>query len=73
VLSHYGSSLNPNTLVDYLSSPNATLRLALIPYVKNATMLTAREKLTQAYVLEKDPEIKKAYEQQIPTIGGSIR
>lgn len=72
VLNRYGNALNPNILVDYLSTANPDLRLALIPFAKNASLLSARTKLTQAYIQEKDPQIKAAYKREIPNIGGGL-
>lgn len=71
ILETLGDTINPALLVDLLRHPDKSVRLRIIPFVKNVSLATSWQQVIDAYVTEPDPEVKARYESEIPRIRGS--
>lgn len=71
ILDNLGDSINPALLVDLLKHPDKSVRLRIIPFVKDVPLASSWQKVVDAYLTESDTEVKARYESEIPRIRGS--
>lgn len=71
ILETLGDTINPALLVELLKHPDKSVRLQIIPFVKEVSLSSSRQQVVDAYLTESDPEVKAKYESEMPRIKGS--
>jgi hypothetical protein len=71
ILDTLGDTINPALLVDLLKHPDKSVRIQIVPFVKDVSLASTWQQVIDAYLTESDPEVKARYEREIPRIRGS--
>jgi hypothetical protein len=71
ILDTLGDTINPALLVDLLKHPDKSVRIQIVPFVKEVSLASSWQQVIDAYLTESDPEVKARYESEIPRIRGS--
>ncbi len=71
ILENVGDTINPALLVDLLKHPDKSVRLKIIPFVRDVSLSSTWQQVIDAYLTEEDPDVKARYESEIPRIRGS--
>jgi hypothetical protein len=71
ILENLGDIINPALLIDLLKHPDKSVRLQIIPFVKDVPLSSSWQQVVDAYLTESDLEVKARYESEMPRIRGS--
>jgi hypothetical protein len=57
--------MHPDMLIHLLDRPEASIRRAVIPFLKEAKLASSKARIREKYELEQDPEVRRLFEVEI--------
>lgn len=61
----FGKDMHPDMLIHLLDRPEASIRRAVIPFLKEAKLASSKARIREKYELEQDPEVRRLFEVEI--------
>lgn len=61
----YGRDIHPDRLIHLLDRPEASIRIAVLPFLKEVRIASSKARIRERYELEEDLEVRRVFEAEL--------